>query len=191
MDDKTPPTLSPQKHNAIKMLVSELGIILLLTLVIIVGLNFLHVLDLKTLFTTNPIPSKNRLTANTNPILALAQNDPSQPDLAALAGSKSLKSVRASSEFEAKIESVDTKPGVNETFKTPYAVKLNLVLNDNSKMALTYPKEAIDKIRIKDSSKKRIHFADLKPGNKVYIITVTGLQQKYPNNFWDVLILVK
>lgn len=191
MEDKPINQNPPQKQNTAKMLIGELGIIISLTIILIVGLNFLHVLDLKTLFSTNSVSSKNRFTSNTNPVLSLAQNDLSQPDLAALVTSKSLKYVRAVSEFEAKIESIDTKPGVDATFKTPYVVKLNLILDDNSKMAVSYPKQALDKIRIKDASKKRINFSDLKPGNKINIVTTTGLQQKYPNNFFDVLILVK
>lgn len=190
----------PSRFVVIKTFVIEIGIILFLSIVILVVLNFLKVIDIKALFAPQPSVSKvsvvNKSPVQKKPGSAKktnnAQNNPDLQNLRLLSKNKALHFAQTISEFEGKIKSIETNGGEDNVTKRKYEVRLELGIGSESATTVfLIPKEAMDKVKILDSKKAELVLQDIKVGNIVIIKTSVGTLRQYPNNFNEVVIAKK
>jgi len=184
----------------IKTLVIEIGIILILSFLVLLTLNYFKVIDIMALVapqsSTPQVSSSNKAPVATQPkpsgVVARTQNSPVIQGLQLLARNKALHFAQSITEFEGKINSIDVLGGEDSKTKVKYQVKLELSIGTGSATFVAmYPKEAADKIKVLDSNKKALTIKDLKVGDAITIKTNTGTLRQYPDNFNQVEITKK
>lgn len=185
--------------NTIKALAFEIGIILFLTTLVLIVLNYLKVIDLGALIAQSDNFSVSKIAQlpvktlfAPSPAAQKAQNNPALPKLGLIAQNKALHFAQSISEFEGKIATVDATPGFDKDLNASYQIRMVLDIGTSSaKTVLVYPKEALSKIKILDEKKSVLTFKDLKLGDLVTIKTNLGILRQYPNNFNEVVITKK
>lgn len=194
------PNEVPSRFAVIKTLAIEIGIILFLSIVILVVLNFLKVIDVRALFAPQPsVP--NVSVVNKSPVQKQfssanstnsAQNNTDLQNLRLIAKSKALHFAHTLSEFEGKIKSIETTGGEDVVTKRKYEVRMELNIGSESATTVyLIPKEAMEKVKILDSKKEKLVLQDIKVGDAVTIKTNVGALRQYPNNFNEVVITKK
>jgi len=181
----------------IKTLVIEIGIILILSFLVLLTLNYFKVIDIMALVapqsSTPQVSSSNKapVTAQPKPsgVVARTQNSPVIQGLQLLARNKALHFAQSITEFEGKINSIDILGGEDSNSKLKYQVRIELSVGTGSATFVAmYPKEAMEKMKILDSNKKVLTIKDLKVGDAITIKTNTGTLRQYPDNFNQVEI---
>lgn len=184
--------------GGVKAIAIEILIIISLTGIVIFVLNFLKIIDINSLFTSKPViqPAVNtKIQPNkinnqgTNKSINNNKPNPVQPNLNIVAKNKALVAAQTTTKFEGKLISIDTKSGIDSSSSASYSARLEVgVGSGTDKVVLLYPKEALSKIKIQDINNKILEFKDLKSGDKVLILTNTGIFRVYPNNINSVVI---
>lgn len=184
----------------IKTLVIEIGIILILSFLVLLTLNYFKVIDVMALFSpqsdTPQISNSNKVPVTAQPkpsgVVARTQNSPAIQGLQLLARNKALHFAQSITEYEGKINSIDILGGEDSKSKVKYQVRLELSIGTGSATFVAmYPKEAIEKIKVLDSTKKALTIKDLKVGDAITIKTNTGTLRQYPDNFNQIEITKK
>lgn len=191
---------TPSRFAVIKTLAIEIGIMLVLSAIVLVVLNFLKVIDVRTLFEPQPSVSKVAVANNSSVQKKIGsakntnsmQNNPDLQNLRLLSKNKALHFAQILSEFEGKIKSIETNGGEDVVTKRKYEVRMELNIGSES-AAIVYliPKEAMEKVKILDSKKEKLAFQDIKAGDTVTIKTNVGALRQYPDNFNEVVITKK
>jgi len=191
---------TPSRFPAMKTLAIEIGIMLFLSVIVLVVLNFLKVIDIKALFA--PQPSVSRVSvANNSPVKEKhrpanssnsAQNNPDLQNLRLLSKNKALHFAQTISEFEGKIKSIETDGGEDSATKRKYEVRMELNIgSESATIVYLIPKEAIQKVKILDSKKEKLALQDIKVGDTITVKSSVGTLWQYPHNFKEVIITKK
>lgn len=188
------------RFSVIKTFAIEIGIILVLTAIVLFILSFLKVIDIKVLFApqenasqvSTVINSPNKNQFRPGNATSSAQNNPDIQNLRLIAKSKALHFAQTLSEFEGKINSIETNGGEDSATKRKYEVRMELAIgSESATIVYLIPKEAMDKVKILDSKKEKLALQDIKVGDSVVIKTNVGALRQYPDNFNEVVITKK
>lgn len=184
----------------VKALIFELVIIVGLTVLIVAVLNYFKIIDLGALVIDNS-KTTTEITESTPavptqaggaPIQNKVQVSKFQQNWFTISKNKAMRVAFSVYDFEGKIVSVDTKKGYNEEYNSGYAVKILLsVGTSGDKVTMLYPEQGIKNVKVVDSQKKELTFADLKPGDTVTINSNLSVLRQYPNNINSVTITKK
>lgn len=179
--------------SALKSLVIEAGIVLVLASFVLIVLNFFKVIDIGALISTRPNSSKVMVNNQGGTVVNYkTRNNPLIQRLQYLAANKALHFEQLLSEFEGKVKSIDTVEGIDPNSNLKYKLRITLHIGTGSATTtVVYPEEAMTKIKITDSNKNAISSKDLHIGDTLIIRNNVSNLRQYPNYFNDVLIRKK
>jgi len=178
MDNYPAPNLNRKRNNLVKAIVLEVGIISLLTIVLILVLNYFQIIDFG-LFTSRDENKKSVVGNSPEAITptAISKNTNAANFTKQINGA--LVSGKIINQYEGKISLIDFKEGVDKdqgNFK--YKVKMNIIGRGVKESTILFDHKALSTLKVietKESKNVGLQIGDLKVNDKVKVVVTRSL----------------